>query len=69
MTEKKTENVVRPIAHWEQANYSYMDLDNCVRVKVDGIGCSNCMAKFRKNFMWATNFCTNCGARMKAVEE
>ena len=69
MTEKKTENVVRPIAHWEQANYSYMDLDNCVRVKVDGIGCSNCMAKFRKNFLWATNFCPNCGARMKAVEE
>ena len=49
MAKKKTENVVRPIAHWEQANYSYMDLDNGgVRVKVDGIGCSNCMAKFRK---------------------
>ena len=69
MAKKKTENIVRPIAHWEQANYSYLDLDNGVRVKVDGIGCSNCMAKFRKAFMWATNFCPNCGARMEAIEE
>lgn len=69
MTKKKTENAVRPIAHWERANYSYLDLDNVVRVKVAGIGCSNCMAKFRKNFMWAINFCPNCGARMEAVEE
>jgi hypothetical protein len=70
MTKKKTENVVRPIAHWEQADYSYVDLDNGgVQVKVAGIGCSNCMATFRKNFMWAINFCPNCGARMEAVEE
>ena len=69
MTKKKTENAGCPIAHWELANYSYLDLDNGVRVKVDGIGCSNCMAKFRKNFLWAINFCPNCGARMEAVEE
>ena len=57
MTKKKTENAVRPIAHWEQANYSYVDLDNGgVRVKVAGIGCSNCMAKFRKNFMMGNQF-------------
>ena len=68
MDKKKTENVVRPIAHWEQANYSYMDLDNGgVRVEIAGIGCSNCMAKFRKNFACAINFCPNCGARMEAV--
>ena len=49
MAKKKTENVVRPIAHWEQANYSYVDLDNGgVRVKVAGIGCSNCMASLGK---------------------
>jgi len=70
MAKKKNESVVRPIAHWELADYSYLDLDNGgVRVKTAGIGCSNCMAVFRKSFLWAINFCPNCGARMEAVEE
>lgn len=70
MAKKKTENVVRPIAHWEQANYSYTDLDNGgAQVNVAGIGCSNCMAVFRKSSMWTVNFCPNCGARMEAEEE
>ena len=28
MTKKKTENVVRPIAHWKKALYSCIDFDN-----------------------------------------
>lgn len=59
---------VAPVVHsrWEQCDY----LEPCIhgfgtnRIKNAGMKCLNCVHVFKRDLLWTSNFCPNCGAKM-----
>ena len=59
---------VAPVVHsrWEQCDY----VEPCVhgfgtnRIKNAGMKCINCVHVFKKDLLWTSKFCPNCGAKM-----
>ena len=59
---------VAPVVHsrWEECDY----VEPCVhgfgtnRIKDAGMKCLNCVHVFKKELLWANNYCPNCGAKM-----
>lgn len=59
---------VAPVVHsrWEQCDY----VEPCIhgfgtnRIKNAGMKCLNCVHVFKRDLLWTSNFCPNCGAKM-----
>lgn len=59
---------VAPVVHsrWEQCDY----IEPCIhgfgtnRIKNAGMKCINCVHVFKKDLLWTSKFCPNCGAKM-----
>lgn len=53
-------------SRWEECDY----VEPCVhgfgtnRIKDAGMKCLNCVHVFKKELLWANNYCPNCGAKM-----
>lgn len=66
--EDSTPADVAPVVHsrWEQCDY----IEPCIhgfgtnRIKNAGMKCINCVHVFKKDLLWTSKFCPNCGAKM-----
>ena len=64
---------VAPVVHgrWTETDWVEMESGghDFIKTPKEALRCSNCRNCFKKELLWKTNFCPNCGAKMDLEEE
>lgn len=59
---------VAPVVHgrWTETDWVEMESGghDFIKTPKAALRCSNCRNGFKKELLWKTNFCPNCGAKM-----
>ena len=64
---------VAPVVHgrWTETDWVEMESGghDFIKTLKEALRCSNCRNCFKKELLWKTNFCPNCGSKMNLEEE
>ena len=73
MLEKLPAADVAPVVHgrWTETDWVEMESGGHELIKTPkaALRCSNCRNCFKKELLWKTNFCPNCGAKMDGGDD
>lgn len=60
-------SALRAQANWEECDWVEPDCHGfgTVRIPNAGLRCTRCVHVFKRDLLWRSNFCPNCGARMR----
>ena len=64
---------VDPVVHgrWTETDWIEMESGghDFIKTLKEALRCSNCRNCFKKELLWKTNFCPNCGAYMRDIND
>lgn len=62
-----------PVVHGRWAETDWVEMESggheLIKTPKAALRCSNCRNCFKKELLWKTNFCPNCGAKMDGGED